>query len=481
MAGASDLHLLEAQASLLSVAPAFDGRIAADLLDRSKDWLSSFDDRVADPIVALRLAGLIVEWKGVMRIADPLRADLARKLAEEHPQQYKASARGFTEHARNGFSDKLQTALGARGAEVSIAVLGVTAADTENESEGIDRLISTLQQPSSRHVDTAAAIRQLEQSAVPRPSIERTKLFLLGLYDWRRGEQKIAAERFEQILARPSGDHIEGISGHLLGVYLAEHGDLKSSLLLLHSSSELLRKLDDRRGLAQTLTSYGRILRASALSQAMSSDRAEVAEEQLFSALSILDEAVSIGDDIGSGTIEGLALLELSRVEQASESLELAIESAEEAATILAGDQGSHLLHVYVHLGSLYRDAGRPDEARVALRTAAEIARDIGAADLTLARILNVQASADRRAGLLDEAIESARESVAVGERLRDRKHTAHALHTLGVALLDIGVPDATEEAIGHLNRSLDLLRTLGDSKGIDMVERTLRRTDARA
>ncbi|MGB5113103.1 MAG: tetratricopeptide repeat protein [Mycobacterium sp.] len=481
MTGAPDLHLLEAQASLLSVAPAFDGRIAADLLDRSKDWLSSFDDRVADPIVALRLAGLIVEWKGVMRIADPLRTDLARKLSVDHPQQYKASARRFTEHARNGFSDKLQTALGRRGAEISVAVLGVTAADTETESDGIDRLISTLQQPSSQHVDTATAIRQLEQSAVPGLSIERTKLFLLGLYDWRKGDRKLAAERFEQILARPRGDHIEGISGHLLGVFRAEQGDLKSSLLLLHSSSELLRKLDDRRGLAQTLTSYGRILRASALSQAMSSDRAEVAEEQLFSALSILDEAVSIGDDIGSGAIEGLALLELSRVEQASESLELAIESAEEAAAILAGGQGSHLLHVHVHLGSLYRDSGRSDDARGALRKAAEIARDIGAADLTLARILNVQASADRRAGLLDEAIESARESVAVGERLRDRKHTAHALHTLAAALLDLGVQDATEEAIGYLNRSLDLLRTLGDSKGIDMVERTLRRTDAQA
>lgn len=469
------MDVLEAQTSVLSVAPGFDQDVAADILAGARDWLSAFEGVNEDPIATLRLAGLISESRGVMRIADPLRTQLVSWLASEHPAQYRASANTFTTHARNGFHERLVELLGNRGAAVTVAVLNTAAAESDSEQARTDELLSTLQTHASRSVDTAAAIRQLNRSPLRRTTMDRLTSFLTGLYEWRAGQHARAAEQFELVLSRRGDDRIEAIARHLLGVYRAEQRDFPASLLYLETAVDLLRKLDDTRGLAQTLTSFGRVLAASATVASASAENPDIASEQLLRATAILDEAVAIGNKLEDDVLKGRALLELARVEYASERIDTSVVLAEEAASALSHHE-RELLSVYVYLGTLYREAGLTDRAREVLQKAAQLASKINASDGTLARILNVQASADRRAGLTDDAIRTARESVAIGQRLSDRKHIAHALHTLAASLLDLGTPEAASDARRYLVEARALLEQLGDTKGVSMVDDTLRR-----
>ncbi|WP_155946482.1 tetratricopeptide repeat protein [Mycobacterium sp. URHD0025] len=471
------MDLLEAQASVLSVAPAFDNHVAAGILGSSEDWLTRFGggDKT-DPITSLRLAGLLVEWSGVMRIADPLKSELASRLAAESPATYRACAHTFSAHARNGFHTRLAQVLGDRGAAVSVAVLDVAGADPDSESSSIRSLIATLQTSSSRPVDTAAAIRQLSQSPARRTTTDRLAAFLTGLHDWRLGRHDEASHQLELVLASRRDDQIEAIARHLVGVYRAEQRDFDSSLLYLETASDLLRRLGDRRGLTQALTSFGRVLAGSAMSHVAFPNKPDFETEQLVRAAKILDEAIAMGQDLHDNVLAGRAILELARVEYASERIDAAIDLAEDAARVLSHHQPD-LVNVYTYMGTWYREAGRTDEAREVLRKAAEIAEKSGSSDAALGRILNVQASADRRAGLTDEAIRNARDSVEIGRRLGDNRHTAHALHTLAASLLDLNTQEAQKEAILLLNEARALLEHLGDSKGVGMVDTTLART----
>ncbi|WP_101947340.1 hypothetical protein [Mycobacterium sp. 3519A] len=466
---------LEAQASVLSVPPAFDADVAADILRSSHAWLSELKGDDSDPISALRIAGLLVESQGVMRIADPLRAELARRLATDHPAQYRESATAFSRHARNGFHGRLAHLLGDRGAMVSAATLGLTAADKESEREQADWLLEVLTTEPVRTVDAAAAVRQLERSPLRRPETDRLAALLHGLYEWGQGCQQNASEQFELVLSQREGDRTEAIAEYLLGAYRAEQGDHSSGLLHLGAAIDLLRKLDDSPRLAKALLSYGRALIAGGHAGAASIDTVEVASEQLRMATAALEEAVAIAIKVGDDLIKGLALLELSRVEYSSERIDAAIKLAEDAARALA-DHDRELLGALTFMGFLYREAGLRDEARQALTDAANLAARTEAPDLSLARLLNFQASMDQRAGLVHEAIDNARESVAIGRRSGDRQHTAIALHTLAAILLDINSADATNEAVEYLQESQALLKDIDDKNGIEMVERTLER-----
>lgn len=470
------MDLLEAQASVLSVAPAFDNHVAAGIFGSTEDWLTKFGGATeSDPIASLRLAGLLVEWSGVMRIADPLKSELAARLAVENPTTYRACAHTFSAHARNGFHTRLATALGERGAAVSVAVLDVAAAEPDSESSSIGSLIATLQTSSSRPIDTAAAIRQLSQSPTRNITTDRLAAFLAGLHDWRLGRHPEASDQFESVLASRKDDQIEAIARHLVGVHRAEQRDFDSSLLYLETATDLLRRLGDRRGLTQALTSFGRVLAASAASHVAFLNRPVFEAELLVRAAKILDEAIAIGTDLHENVLTGRAILEQARVEYASERIDAAIELAEDAARVLSHHQPD-LVNVYTYLGSWHREAGRTDEAREVLRTAAAIAERSGGSDAALARVLNVQASADRRAGLTDDAIRNARDSVEIGRRLGDTRHVAHALHTLAASLLDLNSHEAQAEAAQLLNEARALLEYLGDAKGVSMVDTTLSR-----
>jgi hypothetical protein len=213
---------LEAQASVLSVPPAFDEHIAADILQNSSSRLSNLKGDSPNPIAALRLAGLLVEWRGVMRIADPLRAVLSRRLATDDPAWYRESASTFSRHARNGFNHRLAQLLGKRGAIVTLAALELAAADKDSERMQADRLLDVLETDSSRAVDTMAAVRQLERSPLQRAETDRLASLLRGMYEWGQGRQQTASEQFELVLKRGEGDRAEAIARQQLAQIAAQ-------------------------------------------------------------------------------------------------------------------------------------------------------------------------------------------------------------------------------------------------------------------
>jgi len=461
------LFPLEADAAVLSVPPLFDEQTGHDVLYSVSALRGTPHEEAAeDPLRSLRLAGVLEEWDGLMRIAEPLRDDLRRRLAEESPDVFRAAAGRFAQHAANGFGSQHVSALGARPAALSAAILRVMAAGPDQAAEPLDELVELVAStPGGRRGDGTAAARQLE--AVPDRgwAVDRTVDFLLGLDLWRDGDRTSAAERFASVVVRPVRDRPEAISRHLLGVHAAARADNARALEHLTAAVALLRDLDDPSGLAQTLTTLGRVLRS------ISADGGGRAEGRQTLAGFALEEAVRLGYKLDDGVLTGRALFELARVEQDYGAIETAIHLAQRALPMLR--RAEDLFEVQVVLASLFRDAGMDERASAALDVAADLAARSGTADRALGRVLNVQASVDRRAGRTEDAIGRARQSVAVGELIRDRRHAAHAMHTLAAALLDRGTAQDRVEAARLLTVSSETLSVLGDSRGVAMIATT--------
>jgi tetratricopeptide (TPR) repeat protein len=464
------MRLLETEAAVLSVPTLFDeqtGRAALDRLDSRRGTVHDWS--AVDALRTLRLAGVLEEWGGFIRVAEPLRDDLRARLAAEAPDIFREAAGHFAQHAANGLGEGYTAALGARPAAISAAVLRVMAALPEERAEPLDDLVGIVTAAAGgRRGDAAAAARQLEAIPERHWAVDRAIDFLRGINAWRNGDRATAAERFARVASGTLSDRPEAISRHLLGVVAASEGEFPKALDHLMASVALLRGQVDRHGLAQALTTLGRVLRAAAAN----ADRDGVtAGERLVLAGTALDEAVRIGSDLGDRELEGRALSELARVEHDYGSLESAIYLAETALDLLRRPED--LMQVRIVLGSLYRDAGMDAAASEALGVAAALAAESGQADRTLGRILNVQASADRRANRTEDAIARARESLSVGELIGDRRHSAHAMHTLAAALLDRGTFQDRVDAERYLSASTKTLRSLGDLRGVEMVERT--------
>ncbi len=466
------MRLLEEDAAVLSVPPLFDERtgrdvLAAVLVDRAAAGRS--DD---DPLRTLRLAGVLEEWDGLLRVSEPLRTDLRARLATEEPELFRAAAGRFAEHAANGFGDRCAAALGPRPAAVSAAVLRVLAADPDRP-EPLDDLVGLIASaPGGRRGDGRAAARQLSGLPDEGRRVGRAVAFLLGLDAWRAGDRATATGLFTDVVAAPVWDRSAAIAKHLLGVQAAAAGDTAGAIEHLTSSVALLRAIGDRSGLAQTLTTLGRVQRLRASDPSV----AAVAEDEdlLLRAVKALDEAARVANELGEYELEGRALFQLARVEQEYGSVDAAIEIAQQALGLLR--RPDDVIEVQVLLAGLFRDAGLDEEAGNALGAAAELAVRTGRTDRALGRVLNVQASVDRRAGRIEAAIDRARQSVEVGRILGDRRHSAHAKHTLAAALLDRGLPRDHEAARTLIAEAMETLQDLTDPRGVEMVARTATR-----
>jgi tetratricopeptide (TPR) repeat protein len=150
----------------------------------------------------------------------------------------------------------------------------------------------------------------------------------------------------------------------------------------------------------------------------------------------------------------------------------LAIQTAEQSVELLKGDSEDGVWARTV-LGSLYRSIGDMQSAASVLEDGSAIANRLGTGSLELARLLNVQASTDRRAGNHAAAVKHARESVEIGRRLRSRRHLSQALYTLAIVLIDLSGEKELEEAGEALNESARLLSELNDRRGLTMVTTT--------
>lgn len=465
------MRLIEQDAAVLSVPPLFDETTGRDVLSAVLHGRAGGPGD-GDPLRTLRLAGVLEEWDGLLRVAEPLRSELRARLADGDPELFRAAASRFAEHAANGFGDRTAAALGARPAAVSAAVLRVLAAPPDRP-QPLDELVGLIASaPAGRRGDGKAAARQLSGLPDDNRRVGRAVAFLLGLDAWRAGDRTTAAALFADVVASPVQDLSAAIAKHLLGVEAAAVGDTAGALEHLTSSEALLRALGDRRGLAQTLTTLGRVQAARA---SAGKGRVDAQDEELLRyAEKALEEAAGLGRDLGDPELEGRALFQLARVEKEHGSVDAAIDIAQQALGLLR--RPDDVFEVRLLLAGLLRDAGMDEEAGQSLGAAADLAVGTGRTDRALGRVLNVQASVDRRAGRIESAIDRARQSIEVGRLLGDRRHSAHAKHTLAAALIDRRSTEDLGEARALLSDAAQTLMDLQDRRGVEMVARTAAR-----
>jgi len=199
----------------------------------------------------------------------------------------------------------------------------------------------------------------------------------------------------------------------------------------------------------------------------------EDADAQFETAIDELEEAFDLAEQLGDETLISSALLNLATTYQRQGNRELAIELAE-ASRELIPDSHPDIVRVHIVLGSLYKDAGDYGAAATELETAARLSPKIGVASLTLAKLLNILASNERRTGQLEVALSHAKLSVTLGRNLDNARHLSQALHTLATVLADAAT---TDEEFAEAERALDesegLLRSLHDTRGLQMLTRT--------
>lgn len=464
----------EGQAAVLSVVPGFDARTAQDLLADASGWLLNLSGPELDrPVEQLRRCGILSESSGVLRISEPLRSDLRATLARESPEVFSAAVESLRPHAGNGFYQALSRMLGKSATDLHLAILEVQAAPEADEAR--NALIKLLQEPQSiaRGVDPSIAARQLATVGAGRPHVDRMMQFVRGLDLWRAGKRGSASDLFKTVLRAGSRDLAQAISGHLLGVFLVSEGNLAVAEGNIEDSIAILRDLHDDHGLAMALTSLGRALRLQAAVGDQDSS-ARNSDQLLLEAAAALTEATEIQAAQGDSSGLAHAYYEFARVRELEGDLDGAIDLA--LISLDAARLPDGRLESLILLGGLYRDAGLSEEANSYLEDATGLAREARISSMTLARILNVQASVERRAGRYGAAISHARESLRVGQELGNRRHIAHAQHTLAASLLDADTPQSTIEAARLLRASLRSLRAMGDGPGEAMVLRTLSR-----
>ena len=134
----------------------------------------------------------------------------------------------------------------------------------------------------------------------------------------------------------------------------------------------------------------------------------------------------------------------------------------------LGNPQGTAI--VLNSLGSVLQRTGRWDEAIVALERSLAIAQKLR--DRRQAAIvLNSLGSVLQRTGRWDEAIAALERSLAIAQKLRDRRQVAIVLNSLGSVLQRTGRWD---EAIAALERSLAIAQKLRDRRQVAIVLNSL-------
>jgi tetratricopeptide (TPR) repeat protein len=142
---------------------------------------------------------------------------------------------------------------------------------------------------------------------------------------------------------------------------------------------------------------------------------------------------------------------------------------------------GERAVEARTSVALIERELGNESAYNALLIEAAEIAERDRVGGQSLAKLLNMAASSQRRAGDLLGALALAKRSLAIGRRLNDRRHVAHAAHTLAAIKIDLipGSPDIPadlDEARKLLEESRTTLVRLRDAHGIELVDASLRR-----
>jgi tetratricopeptide (TPR) repeat protein len=467
-------ELLHAHTVILSAVPVFDRAAADELLATLADRVIEGASQVSNPLSLLRCAGVVDYSSTLMRVTSPLRSDCVKVLRESYSDVYRDAARIFVAHASNGLRSALERELGGVGAAIVVDGMGSLAED--DGGQAFARLVQTVQ---SRSRPSAATHAYVVLSQFPSGTGRQRELeFLAGLREWYRNNQSGARPHFERVRAVEKTDVADAIANHLLAVEAFSRGEVDSGGLYLKRSIASLRVLEDERGLALALTTLGAVEREVTSNILARAERAgsedtypllREAEAHFESCQDALDEAIGHAQQSGSRAIEAVAVLELAVSYARWGEIELAVELAEQARGLLSRHDANYVRAVTL-LASLYRDLQQYDLARDALETAAELSKEMSLPTLSLAKMLNVQASVARREGRFSDARSLAERSIELGNDMGNVRHVAHATHTLARVLGDAGERLIAESL---LVRAREMLEALQDERGMAMVDRT--------
>ncbi|WP_193607708.1 hypothetical protein [Nocardioides lijunqiniae] len=460
---------------LLSAVPWFDNLTARDLLALGHGGNEpAAPSSALDHLRAIERAGLLLREGRSCRIVEPLRSDLRQALYADDARTYWQALRVFSRHAENGLNSDLLSVMGEHGSRLNVEV--VRTAANEDDGAAFDRLVDRVRASDlgRERQDSAVAAELLESYLFKR---DRRVEFLRGLHLWLTDNKAAARNSFELVLKDHRVDKASAISAHLVGVHLYSDGYLSDAEAMLRKAVEQLEAFEDRRGLAMTLTTLGRLQRDLY--------REHPKPEILDQAVATLEEAVAQARQSmpPDPRLECQPLVSLAQTLVLARRFDEALGEAERAVTLAPdGEMGVWSRSI---LAGMLRELGRYDEARAVIEDARMIARRDGVADRSFARLLNVSAASERRAGDLRTARRFARESMSLGIRLRDQRHVAHASHTLASVLLDMALESRTDaaraaallsESEGLLLDAQQVLAEFRNSSGVEMVESTLRR-----
>lgn len=410
---------------------------------------------------SLRSAGVTVERRGAIRIAEPLRSEYRRSLHAQNPKLYAEVLSTFADHALGG-ATPIARVMGKDGLLVSARALAYVA-DRGNPTLASE-LVNLVQSQENRYEsDAARAASRILSTYLYQE--DRLSDFFAGLDLWVRGRRASAVPNFDRVLQSHVTDKATCVAAHLVGVRLYDQGKLELAEQSLNRSVSALRALNDDRGLILTLSTLGRVKKEQFRRHGDIPD--------IEASVAALEEARSLA----STTAQLPSILEpLSHAYLLSGNEPLALSAGREAVNAAAA--GEDKVSALISLSTVYRTIQDEDGYSETVGEAIQEAEIFDVVGKELAVLLNVRAGRDRRAGLLSEAAQSASRSLSMGRRLDDQRHIAHSAHTLAAICVDqfeAGESSrlTVDEVRALLRESKRLLVQAQDTNGVAMVERT--------
>lgn len=458
--------LLQA-AKILSVPPIFDSSLAGTLLRTARvSALDAMGDADLGQYAVRQLGrvGVIAPFSSWWRFPEPVRHDFLRSFQRDHLEIYQSVAAATVHAMSNGSSELMIRALGQRGTKLTAAVLEL-ATGGKAEERAFGTLVDELgTSASSGRMGDADAASRLMHDIPASADRERQHRFVSGLAAWQDGRKKEAAEDFAFVWRAGIEDKAYGIAAHLLAAFEQGRRNPESAYQFALAAVRVLSMLGDTRGQVLALTTLGRIER----------DIVDAGSELAtgLDPVQTLERAVEIAHEL-SPRLAGISIGYLAGVLQHLRRWDDALELAEEAQALIPADDEAQL-PVLTALGSLYRSTGQFEKSRDALRRGIEIAESVDD-QLQVAILLNVLAGSERYVGLLKEAVQDAKRSVELGEKLGNRHHLSQAYNTLARVLLDAALtPHDLAIALDAAQKSQRLLKEMGDRRGLKFIENTI-------
>jgi CHAT domain-containing protein/tetratricopeptide (TPR) repeat protein len=230
-----------------------------------------------------------------------------------------------------------------------------------------------------------------------------------------------------------------------------ENGTLEAKRKSIEKHREALdlyRRVDDRRGEAETLNCLGQV---------------QYSLGEMQKALDSYNESLKISRAAGDRSGEAVALSNIGAVYWSSGDMQKALEHYHGALPInrAVGNRGGEA-EILTNMGMVYSSSGEMQKALDSYSEALPISRAAGDRSGE-ARTLNAVGVAYESLGEMQKALDSYNETLSIRKLVGDRAGEAVTLNNIGAVYQALG---EMQKALGKYNESLAIKQTLGDRRG---------------